>query len=139
MKQLQQENQSGILPIGQPVLYSEYSKECFFSGLASLEVSTNNGHEIYRAKSVKNEDKDFYQYPQSSNSTLSKLFTVETEPTGDMLVVFVADVSMNGHVQANLILHDDAWQKILLNKSQEVLRVEQFYLHILEKQLQIFA
>ena len=134
LKQLQQENPNGLLPIGEAISYAEYTSNHYFSGLTSVG-RTNNGHEIYRSKSVRRDDADFYQYPESSKKPLSTLFTVQTESTGDLLVVFVADISTDGHVQATLILTDAAWQKVLTS-NQKVMRVEQFYLHILEKQMQ---
>ena len=137
LEYLQQENPSGLFRIGTPVPYAEYSSEHYFSGLASTG-RMNNGHELYRSKTVRREDKDFYQYPESSKNSLNTLFTVRTNSTGDFLVVFVADISTDGHVQATLILTDDAWQKVLCS-DQKVMRVEQFSLHILEKQLQVLA
>ena len=137
LKQLQQENPNGLLPIGEAISYAEYTSNHYFSGLTSVG-RTNNGHEIYRSKSVRRDDEDFYQYPVSSKKSLSTLFTVQTESTGDLLVVFVADISTDGHVQATLILTDAAWQKVLTS-NQKVMRVEQFYLHILEKQMQVPA
>jgi hypothetical protein len=138
LSKLQKENPNGLLPIGTPVLYAEYGAKCYFSGLLALNTPSNNGHEIYRSKSVKHEDEDFYQYPASSKNSLNTLFTVQTESGGDLLVVFVADISKDGHVQATLILTDAAWQEILAS-SQRVMRVEQFFLHILEEQLQVPA
>ena len=138
LKKLQEENQNGLLAIGTSIPYAEYATKCYFSGLATLDTSSNSGHEIYRSKNVRWEDKDFYQYPQSSKNSLSTLFSVRTESTGDLLVVFVADISKDGHVQATLILTDAAWQEILAS-NQKVMRVEQFYLHVLEKQLQVLA
>lgn len=136
--ELQKQNPNGLFPIGTSIPYAEYGTKCYFSGLSTLDTSSNNGHEIYRSKSVKHEDKDFYQYPGSSKSSLNTLFTVQTESTGDLLVVFVADISTDGRVQATLILTDAAWQEILAS-NQKIMRVEQFYLHILEKQLQVPA
>ncbi len=138
LSKLQKENPNGLLPIGIAIPYAEYRTKCYFSGLSAHDTSSNNGHEIYRSKSVKQEDKDFYQYPQNSKNSLNTLFTVQTESGGDLLVVFVADISKDGHVQATLILTDAAWQEILVS-DQKVMRVEQFYLHILEKQLQVPA
>ncbi len=133
----QQRNPNGLLQIGESISYAEYATNCYFSGLVTLGRH-NNGHEIYRSKSVKHEDKDFYQYPESSKNSLNTLFTVQVESTGDLLVVFVADISTDGHVQATLILTDAAWQQILAS-NQKVMRVEQFYLHVLEKQLYVPA
>jgi hypothetical protein len=136
LKKLQLENPSGLLQINQSITYAEYCKENYFSGLGNKDV--NNGHEIFRAKSIRHENEDFYQYPASSKNSLNTLFTVRTESTGDLLVVFVADISKDGRVQATLILTDTAWQEVLAS-NQKVMRVEQFYLHILEKQLQVLA
>lgn len=137
LKQLREKNPNGLLPIGEAIPYAEYINNHYFSGLTSVG-RMNNGHEIYRSKSVRCNDEDFYQYPTSSKNSLSTLFTVRTESTGDLLVVFVADIRTDGHVQATLILTDAAWQKVLAS-NQKVMRVEQFYLHILEKQMQVPA
>lgn len=138
LKQLQLENPNGLLQIGESLSYAKYCHENYSSGLVSSNSNVNNGHEIFRSKSVRRENEDFYEYPTSSKNSLNTLFTVRTESTGDLLVVFVADISTNGHVQATLILTDTAWQNVLAS-NQKVMRVEQFYLHILEKQMQVPA
>jgi hypothetical protein len=135
LEQLQQENPSGLFEIGQSLPYAEYATKHYFSGMMATD-RPNNGHEIYRAKSVRWEEKDFYKYPESSKNSLDTLFTVQTSSTGDLLVVFVADISTNGHVHPTLILSNDAWKSVLAS-NQKVMRVEQFYLHVIEEQIQM--
>ncbi|MEI8223814.1 MAG: hypothetical protein WCG20_01685 [bacterium] len=135
---LQQANPNGLLEFGESLSYAEYATECYFSGLATIGT-VNNGHELYRSKSLRHQTtEDFYKYPASSKNSLSTLFTVQSESAGDLLVVFVADISKNGRVQATLVLTDTAWQEVLAS-NQKVMRVEQFYLHIIEEKLQVAA
>lgn len=130
LNQLQQENPNGFLQIGESISYAEYCNRKYHSGLMAKDQ--NHGHEIYRAKIIRLENEDFYKYPGTSKKSLNTLFTVQTESIGDSLVVFVADIETDGRVQATLILTDTAWQKVLAS-NQKVMRVEQFYLHILEE------
>lgn len=130
LNKLQQENPDGFLRIGESISYAEYCNGNYHSGLMTRDV--NHGYEIFRAKIIRLENEDFYRFPERTKKSLSNLFTVQTESAGDLLVVFVADISTDGRVQSTLILTDAAWQKILTS-NQRVMRVEQFYLHILEE------
>ena len=130
---LQAENPSGLFQIGESIPYAMYTDKHFLSG------PQKDGFEIFRAKRIGSLDKeDFYAFAKPSEKSLATLFTVQNESDGDLLVVFVADISKDGQVKSTLILTDSAWQEVLAS-NQKVMRVEQFYLHILEKQMNAFA
>ncbi len=83
-----------------------------------------NIHTIYQSKRINSKREEWFAFPRK---TLKDLFTVQKESNGDLLVLYIAEVIKNGKVYCYLVLSDQAYQKILDDKSSEILQVHQMY------------
>jgi hypothetical protein len=134
LKQLQSENPNGLMQIGSLSIEEYRDQHCYF-GLS-------NGWDIFQSKLLTPGKEDFYRFPNSSGSSLSNLFQVKDESADkatSQLVVFVVEHIEGNQVLCNLILSNIAWQGILADKKKRVIKVEQFYLGVLQKELQVKA
>ena len=118
IKTLIAENPSGLLQMQPSVSTAEY-RQNFGFGL-------KNTHEIYESKKSRNAEKDWFAF-KSAEESLEKLFRVEHESDGNLLIVYIVETITGGRVHCNLVLTDEAWKKILSDKATHVLKVHQMY------------
>jgi len=109
-------NPSGLLELQPAMTIAQYRENFGFD--------LKNTFTIYKSKKINYEDKEWFAFPGNS---LESLFTVQEETKGDYLIVFIVETIKNGNVYCHLILTDEAYEKILNDKSQYVLQVHQMY------------
>ncbi|MEI6352348.1 MAG: hypothetical protein WCO35_00195 [Candidatus Nomurabacteria bacterium] len=117
IKSLIEANPSGLLEMQKPLSPEEYRNNYGFK--------LKNTVEIFESKRLRLSGNDEYKFP--GHNSLEELFKVEEESTGDLLVVFIAEVIMLGKIHLFLILKDAAFKKMIEDKSQEVIKVHQMY------------
>ncbi len=116
IKNLIERNPSGLLEIKPSLSIPEYRDNYGF-GLEKV-------FEIYQSKRRHHSEIDWFAFP---NKTIETLFTVQEESDGDLLVVFIIETIKNNRVYCHLILSDEAFKKILGDKTQHILQVHQMY------------
>ncbi len=116
IKHLIAENPSGLLEMKKSLTIPEYRD--------SFGFKLKNVWTIYESKRSHHTGKDWFCFP---NNTLENLFTVEEESDGDNLVVFIIETIKDHRVYCNLVLSDEAYKKILSDKTQHILQVHQMY------------
>lgn len=127
MRKLQAENSNGLFDVRPRLSIEEYRENFGFD--------LKNGWDIFQSKKLHHSGEDWYRYPKSSTS-LEALFIVQDKPNTDTdsMVVFVVESIKNHNVYCQLILSDKAYQKMLADPVTRVVKVEQFYLNVLQKQ-----
>lgn len=116
IKNLIPENPSGLLEMKPSLSIPEYR---YNYGFGLKNVFT-----IYESKRSHHSGADWFAFP---NNTIEKLFTVQEESEGDLLVVFIVETIKANRVYCHLILSDEAYRRILNDKSQYILQVHQMY------------
>lgn len=124
IKDLIAANPSGLLELKSPLSFSEY-RENFGFGLKSVFT-------IYKSKEISCDYEEWFAF---SGKKLDTLFEVCEECKGDLIVVFIVETIKDGKIYCNLILSDDAYRKILDDKSCRVLQVHQMFLKFFQDHL----
>jgi len=109
-------NPCGLLEIKPGMTIPEY-RENFGFGLKKIFT-------IYQSERISSNHKNWFAFPGNS---LETLFTVQKESENDLLVVYIVETIKSGKVYCQLILSDEAYQKIVNDKTQLVLQVHQMY------------
>lgn len=116
IKDLIQANPSGLLELQPSLTIPEYRENFGFK--------LKNVFTIYESRRVNYKGVDWFAF---SGKSLEKLFEIREESDGDLLVVFIVETIKSGKVNCHLILSDAAYEKILNDKSCQVLKVHQMY------------
>lgn len=116
IKNLISANPSGLLELKNSCTIPQYRDNFGFR----LE----NIWTIYKSKKVHHSDEDYFAF---GKKPLNELFTVNEESTGDLLVVYIIETIKGDRVYCHLVLADAAYQAILSDSSQHLLKVHQMY------------
>jgi hypothetical protein len=111
------ENPSGLLELKDSLSIPEYRD--------SYGFKLKNTFTIFESGRSHHTHKDWYAFPRTNS--LEDLFTVQEKSTGNLLVVFIIETIKENRIYCNLVLKDEAYAKILADKSQHVLQVHQMY------------
>lgn len=111
------ENPSGLLELKDSLSIPEYRDNYGF-GLKKTVT-------IFESKKSHHTGEDHFTFPRTKS--LEDLFKVQEKSTGNLLVVFIIETIKAGRVYCHLVLKDEAYAKILADKSQHVLKVRQMY------------
>jgi hypothetical protein len=116
IKSLIAANPNGLLELKPPLTISEYRDNYGFK--------LKNVFTIYESRRVHYKNVDWFAFPQK---TLETIFSVQEESQGDLLVVFIVETIKSGQVTCHLILSNEAYRKLLNDKSAQILKVHQMY------------
>lgn len=127
-EQLVNENPTGLLEIRKSLTFKEYRDQFGFD--------LKSGHEIFKSKHLNTlEGKDWYKYPATSENSLKKVFDVSVGGRDNIVYVVETIYPSKERVYCHLILTNLAYKTILENiNQQQVIKVEQFYYDVLQKQ-----
>lgn len=109
-------NPSGLLEL-QPVKSIREYRE-------SMGFDLKNIWTIYESRIINHNNEDWFSFPGKS---LETLLTVSEESQGDLLVVYIVETIKDNKVYCHLILSDQAYQEILSDNTQLILKVHQMY------------
>ena len=121
IKNLIAENPNGLFEMKSPLSIPEY-RDNFGFGLKNVFT-------VYESARSHHSEKEWFAFP---SKTLQTLFTVQEESKGDLLVVYIVETIKNNRVYCNLVLTDEAYKRILKDRTQQILKVHQMYSEFFE-------
>lgn len=130
LKDLRNENPSGLLPVRTPLTRNEYRE--------ALGFRLRMGFEIFESAFMRYQDEDFFAFPGTTEKKLEKLFLIDSQLEKERPVVIVVESSKDGKIHCELVLSDAAFRGMLAEKEKgrrTILRAEQFYLDCLLEQI----
>lgn len=114
IKNLIAENPQGLLELKPAMTLPEYRRNDGFN--------LRKAFIIYKSKKIRYPERDWFSF---SDKSLKNLVSVKEESESDSLMVFVVETIKDDKIHCNLLLSNKAYQGILNDKKQFVLRIYQ--------------